>query len=400
MTRRDTIDLGQTRIPETVEHLSVLALLVPTVTLHPRLSDQPTDHMSPHTSLSALLLPALLLGCSPDSDPTADRTLRTTRQQGDTSERLIGLSPVDERVVWASGTGGVYTRTTDGGATWTAGTVAGADSLQFRDVHAVSADTAYLLSIGRGRQSRIYETTDGGRSWTRTFTNDEPQAFFDCMDFWDSDHGIAFSDAVDGEFVLVRTSDGGQSWQRVPPSGLPPAHDGEGSFAASGTCLVTRGDSTAYFGTGAASSARVFRTTDRGRTWSAHSTPIEAGGIAGIASLAFRDEAHGAAMGGVMATENFPDSTIATIAVTDDGGSSWTEATSPPMAGIFGGAYVPQTDPPVLVAVGPQGIAATYDDGQNWQVVHDSSHWSVAFESPDAGWAVGPDGRITHLSLK
>lgn len=357
--------------------------------------------MSPHTSLSALLIALLLLGCSPETDPTADRTLRTTPQRSGTSERLIGLSPVDERVVWASGTGGTYTRTSDGGATWTAGTVPGADSLQFRDVYAVSVDTAYLLSIGRGPQSRIYKTTDGGNSWTRSFTNDNPQAFFDCMDFWDADHGIAFSDAVEGEFVLVETSDGGESWQRIPPATLPPAREGEGSFAASGTCLVTQGDSTAYFGTGAASTARVYRTTDRGRNWSAHSTPIAAGtAFAGIASLAFRDDLHGATMGGAMVTENFPDSTIATIAVTEDGGSSWSEATSPPMAGIFGGAYVPQSDPPVLVAVGPQGVAVTYDDAQTWQVVQDSSHWGVAFESSDAGWAVGPDGRITHLSLE
>lgn len=356
--------------------------------------------MSPRTTLSVLLLAVLLLGCWSETDPPADRTLRTTPQHSGTSERLIGLSPVDHRIVWASGTAGTYTRTTDGGTTWTAGTVPGADSLQFRDVYAVSADTAYLLSIGRGRQSRIYKTTDGGNSWARTFTNDDPQAFFDCLDFWDADHGIAFSDAVNGEFVLVKTSDGGESWQRIPPAALPPARDGEGSFAASGTCLVTKGDSTGYFGTGAASTARVYRTTDRGRTWTAHSTPIEAGGVAGIASLAFRNDLHGAAMGGVMVTENFADSTIATIALTEDGGSSWSEAPSPPMAGIFGGAYVPQTDPPVLVVVGPQGVAVTYDDAQSWQVVQDSSHWSVAFESTDAGWAVGPNGRITHLSLE
>ena len=58
----------------------------------------------------------------------------------------------------------------------------GADSLQFRDVHAVSPDPAYLLSVGRGEQSRICKTTDGGNRRTRPFTSPEPEAFFDCLD--------------------------------------------------------------------------------------------------------------------------------------------------------------------------------------------------------------------------
>lgn len=171
----------------------------------------------------ALTVPALtvllfVVGCT--SSPDAP-SLTMTAQESGTSERLIGLHPVNERVVWAGGTGGTFARTTDGGSTWTTGTVPGADSLQFRDVHAVSADTAYLLSIGRGDQSRIYKTRDGGQTWTRQFTSPEPEAFFDCMDFWDAEHGIAFSDAIDGEFYLVTTRDGGDTWTLASPAPLP-----------------------------------------------------------------------------------------------------------------------------------------------------------------------------------
>ena len=102
--------------------------------------------------------------------------------------------------VQESGAGDTFVRTTDGGATWTTGAVPGADSLQFRDVHAVSSDTACLLSVGRGEQSRICKTTDGGNRRTRPFTSPEPEAFFDCLDSWDAEHGIAFSDALDGTF--------------------------------------------------------------------------------------------------------------------------------------------------------------------------------------------------------
>lgn len=348
-----------------------------------------------HISLLPTLATLLLVGCA---SSTTDRDLTMTAQESGTSERLIGLHPVNEQVVWASGTGGTVVRTTDGGATWTASTVPGADSLQFRDVHAVSADTAYLLSIGRGAQSRIYKTTDGGDSWTRQFTSPEPEAFFDCLDFWDAEHGIAFSDAIDGTFYLVTTRDGGETWTRVSPNALPPAAEGEASFAASGTCLVTVGDSTAYVGTGGVDTARVLRTTDRGRNWTAHPTPIAAGKpVAGIASLTFRTAQHGAALGGLMAVDDLPDSTVANVAVTQDGGDTWSLAPSAPLPGIFGGTYVPGLNPSPLVVAGPAGIAYSRGDGADWIRVTNQSHWSVAFAEPQAGWAVGPDGRITKL---
>ena len=133
---------------------------------------------------------------------------------GDTDERnrvrLRGVSAVDARVAWASGDKGTFVRTTDGGRTWKAGTVSGAEELDFRDVDAFSASTAYLLSIGEGEKSRIYKTVDGGEHWTLQFTNPTPKAFFDAMAFWDERNGVAFSDPVEGHFLGVVTSDGGR----------------------------------------------------------------------------------------------------------------------------------------------------------------------------------------------
>src|SRR5262245_16162556 len=122
----------------------------------------------------------------------------------------------------ASGGDGVYLKTTDGGATWRAATVPGAEALDFRDVEAFDSDTAYLLSIGEGERSRIYKTTDGGGHWRLQFTNRNPKAFFDALAFWDADRGVAVSDSVDGRFVIIRTTDGGESWKELPPEKLPP----------------------------------------------------------------------------------------------------------------------------------------------------------------------------------
>ncbi|MGH8437060.1 MAG: WD40/YVTN/BNR-like repeat-containing protein, partial [Pseudomonas sp.] len=154
--------------------------------------------------------------------PAAAQVTRTEQTSG-TTALLIAVSPVNERVVWVSGTQGTWLRTLDGGATWQSGRVSGADSLQFRDVHGVDANTAYLLSIGSGDQSRIYKTMDAGKTWTLQFTNTEPQGFYDCFDFWDARRGIVIGDAIDGKIAMLVTTDGGASWTRVPAEALPPA---------------------------------------------------------------------------------------------------------------------------------------------------------------------------------
>src|SRR5262245_37349521 len=141
-------------------------------------------------------------------------------QTSGTQSRFRGVSVVSESVAWASGQNGTFSRTTDGGAHWQSAVVPGAEKLDFRDIHAVDANTAYLLSIGNGESSRIYKTTDGGRNWTLQFTNSNPKAFFDGIAFWSATNGIAVSDPVDGKFVIIRTTDGGAHWTDVPPSNI------------------------------------------------------------------------------------------------------------------------------------------------------------------------------------
>jgi photosystem II stability/assembly factor-like uncharacterized protein len=161
-------------------------------------------------------------------------------QRSGTTNRLQAISPVSARVAWASGTGGTYAVTIDGGATWRAGVVPGADTLEFRDVEGIDARAAYLLSAGPGDQSRIYKTTDGGATWTRLFTNQEPKAFYDCFAFWRPERGLTMSDAVNGRFPVIRTVDGAR-WEDIG-NRLPAANAEEGAFAASGNLCPGAGD--------------------------------------------------------------------------------------------------------------------------------------------------------------
>ena len=318
-------------------------------------------------------------------------------QASGTTARLRGVSAVSRGVAWASGANGTYARTTDGGRTWRAGQVPGAAELDFRDVDAFDADTAYLLAIGEGERSRIYKTTDGGRSWALQFQNRRPAAFYDCMAFWDRARGLAMSDSVDGRFLVVRTEDGGRTWTQIEASGMPLALAGEGGFAASGTCVAVSGASDAWFGTGGPEGPRVFRSADAGRTWAASPAPLAEGKTAGVFSLAFLDARRGVAVGGDYAKEQEAEGNAA---LTFDGGRTWMAvgAAGRPRGYRSCVAYVPGTRGRKLLAVGPSGSDFSTDGGRTWKALGAEGFHAVSVAPRgDAAWAVGEGGRIARL---
>jgi photosystem II stability/assembly factor-like uncharacterized protein len=318
---------------------------------------------------------------------------RWTTQTSGVNARLRGVSAVSERVVWASGSGATVLRTTDGGATWQKLNVT-SEALDFRDINAIDAQTAYVLSIGNGPASRIYKTTDAGATWTMQFKNDDPKAFLDAMSFWDANNGIVFGDSVLGKFYVLTTNNGGATWSRVPVAGLPPALENEGAFAASGTNIAVFGKRHAWIGTGAGAKARVLRTTDGGRSWQVADTPLAAGQSAGIFSIAFRDAKHGVVAGGDYRKEQ---EAIDNLAVTDDGGATWKL-----VKGLSGYrsvvAYVPGGKSRALVALGPSGGDYSLDDGKTWAPIEGAGFDTFSFAPRSAtGWGAGANGAIGKL---
>jgi photosystem II stability/assembly factor-like uncharacterized protein len=275
--------------------------------------------------------------------------------------------------------------------------VPGASSLDFRDIHAVNDRTAYLLSIGEGDRSRIFKTTDGGDSWKMQFVNPDAMGFLDAFAFWDADRGVVLGDPVRGRFTILTTEDGGTHWQRNLGAGMPLALPGEGAFAASGTCLVVQGQRHAWFGTGGATVSRIFRSIDRGQTWTVHETPIRADAASsGIFSLGFRNSNDGVAVGG---DYKQPDKRDRNIARTADGGQTWSLINGSQPRGYRSAlAYVPLAAHPSLVAVGPTGSDYSTDDGETWLPLGKLGFHAVGFAGPDAGWAVGEDGVIARSS--
>jgi photosystem II stability/assembly factor-like uncharacterized protein len=312
-------------------------------------------------------------------------------QISNTRASLRGVFAVDSRNVWASGSGGTWLVTTDGGATWRTGKVPDAEGLDFRGIRAIDARTVYLMSSGPGDKSRIYKTSDAGEHWALEFTNTDPKGFFDAIAFWDAEHGIVVGDQLDGRAEVLTTGDGGASWQRQsPPQGLP----NEGSFAASNTCLTLMGKSGAWFGTGGQGAARVFHSTDRGRTWTVATTPVRNdGAAAGIFSLAFADARHGIAVGGDYSKDKEDRQNIA---FTSDGGATWSGAAGAgPMGFRSAIAWLPGRK--LWVVTGTSGSDVSSDGGKTWKLFSGDADNAMSFVASGDGWAVGPQGRIARF---
>ena len=329
----------------------------------------------------------LFVGCS------AFAQWQTQAVGTDASFRAVSAASPD--VVWIGGTKGAFVRTTDGGQTWQTGTVPDAQTCDFRDVHAVDAQTAYLMSAGPAEkgQARIYKTLNGGKTWSLIYQTQQPGIFFDGMDFWDKQHGIVFSDPIvdaagNRKWFMLTTDDGGQTWQPVPSENLPIMQPNEAAFAASGTSMAVQGKRSVWIASGGGTNGRVFRSTDRGRTWFVAPTPLPAGETTGLFGMRFFSEKTGMVVGGNYKQEQQPGSNAA---ITRDGGRTW--------------QLVAPTDPPGLkeavallpgdrlLTVGPSGTSLSADQGQTWQRLDTEGFHSIAC-AKGVCYAVGAKGKV------
>ena len=75
---------------------------------------------------------------------------------------IRGLSVVNDSVVWASGSGGMVAKSTDGGTSFTWTKVKGFEKADFRDIEGFDANTAVIMAIDS--PAFILKTSDGGNS--------------------------------------------------------------------------------------------------------------------------------------------------------------------------------------------------------------------------------------------
>ena len=353
-------------------------------------------------------------------------------QDSHTTADLRGIHGIGNGIAWASGTNGTVLRTVDEGKTWQPCTIPpGADKLDFRGIQAFDADTAIVMSSGKGDLSRLYKTTDACKSWKLVFTNPDAEGFWDAMQFVRSDvladscFGVLVGDPVHARFPVFLTYDCGNKWEpqiKEFPVPLP----GEGLFAASNSSLILDGTQKRAFVTGGTSGARILQylmvaDDTRGpvdfeaktlpgqkkfvfmpRHMQADSLPwghhLDSSGAFAISSRrSDRYVEDVVIVGGDYRSPNEPG--YAVTGFLGGSAANWRVATTPPHGYRSSVAYSPMHQ--TWITVGPNGTDISKDDGRNWQALRpnpqgtpeEDQHWN-ALSLP---FVVGPRGRIGIL---
>jgi len=275
------------------------------------------------------------------------------------------MCAVDSNVCWGTaydGTGGSaviqeFTKTVNGGTTWTPGVVNGTSGLELSMIYALNKDTAYVAmykTSGSNAQG-IYVTKNGGTSWTRqaSAAYSNAASFPNVVHFFNANDGFCMGDPINNEYEIYTTSNGGSTWTIVPAGNI--ANPLSGEFGVVGY-YSAYGDN-AWFGT---NMGRVYRSTDKGLHWAVSSTTF---GNTIYVDVEFRDALNGLA-------QDKGEASTGALSETTDGGITWTAVASTGDVGTADFCYVPGTENTWVStesnAARVLGAAYSFDGGHSW----------------------------------
>jgi len=232
---------------------------------------------------------------------------------------MRGLSVVDDKTVWVSGSSGTVGLSSDTGNTWKWIKVKGFEKTDFRDIEAFDAKTAIIMGIDT--PAIILKTTDAGETWKIVFEDRTAGMFLDAMEFWNDQSGIVIGDPIKSRMFIARTFDGGNNWRGIPEENKPEVNEGEACFASSGTNIRKLNKAEAVFITGGRSS-RVFI-----RDQKINMPIIQGKESTGANSIAVKDSKTFIVVGGDFNTK---DSSQKNCVITKDAGKTWLSPAVPP----------------------------------------------------------------------
>lgn len=325
--------------------------------------------------------------CGTQQQPNSE--LHIEQQTSPTKSSIRGVSVVDSSIVWMSGAEGAVLLTTNAGKTWTILSPPDSDSLDFRDIHAFSAQEAVVISAGF--PARIFKTLNAGKDWDLVYENIDSSAFMNSIHFKNKDQGIVFGDQLSGCHFILQTFNKGKTWNRIKCKNLPVALAVENGFAASGSCIASTSKGGYIIGLGGEKS-RVF-TSPKGNVWQARETTILGGSPSnGIYSIASSPQAIIAVGGDYTKIDS-----VHNVSISNDHGKNWHSG------GVVNGYrsivdYSPKLK--LWLAAGSNGIDLSKDDGKSWTKVSNVEINTLQFDHHSANaWAANSKGELFHLVI-
>jgi len=129
---------------------------------------------------------------------------------GNDHTAIRGLSAVNDKIIWVSGSNGTVGRSVDSGKTWQWITVKGFEKRDFRDIEGFNANEAIIMAIAE--PALLLKTKDAGKNWSAVYEDNTKGMFLDAMDF-NGNNGVVIGDPVDHKIFMAHTSDKGNTWK-------------------------------------------------------------------------------------------------------------------------------------------------------------------------------------------
>jgi photosystem II stability/assembly factor-like uncharacterized protein len=284
-------------------------------------------------------------------------------QQQNKPVSIRGLSVVDDKIAWVSGTGGTIGITTDGGVNWTWQQIKGFEKSDFRDIEAFSDKEAVV--IASGSPAYILKTTDGGANWDTKFQQKDSTYFLDAMDFSDKQHGFVLGDPIAGKFLLLETADGGETWNAS--ANAPIALKDEAAFAASGTCLRTNSSITIVTG---GSNSRMLVSPIGKKEWISRALPL----TNGVASRGAFSVAYGNNQTIIVGGNYAKDKQMDSVAYLIPKPKAKFKKNMPTVGPDGYQSCVEYVNDDIFISTGTSGTNITTDGGKIWRKIDEVSY--------------------------
>ena len=308
---------------------------------------------------------------------------------------IRAIAPVDENSVWFAANLGMVGLID--GDTPKLATIKYQDSLlQFRSI-AKTKDAVFVLSIANpGVLYRIGVSGKEASNIEEVYVEEGENVFYDSISFFNDTEGIAMGDPTDNCLSIIITTDAGNSWKKIPCEILPKVEKGEVAFAASNSNISIYKDHV-WIASGG-KRARVFHSSDKGKTWEVFNTPILQGkAMTGIYSIDFFDEKIGIVFGGDWEHKDFNEGNKA---ITHDGGKTWNLLSNGKGPGYRSSVkFVPGSKGKGIVAVGSPGISYSNNQGKNWIELSTDGFYAIEFVNDSVAFASGQN-KISKLVFK